>query len=352
MIVAITFVFSIVFTILFIYITDSIYKSSRMKAIAFCKFSLSFKVAIYIPCLFVFAYYLNSIRVPKLLSFLPILYIMFLLLVDSALFFKTVKKIRGVTISFKRYLRIVCFEALIIVIPSFFLIILREFSDNNDTLFYIILVIFVIAYNLLYPVLMQFKYKAVRHQFEELGIFGSDNKFNLFIYNGTVTKEANVLISGIIPPYSMFISDYLVDHTTKQELEAIIYHEIGHIKKAHLLIRNLFLLSCYPVLVSVGFVMDVYFYDTNILLGILIFVSLIILYGGVLFLLISRHQEYQADNYAVKECKNKDVYISALKKLQYLNETFSRKPKAKELFSTHPTIENRIKQINKKFNNE
>lgn len=350
MFVAITFILNIIFTMLYICITNRIYKSNRTKAIHFCKFALGVKVAIYIPCLFVFAYYLKLLRVPKLLSFLPMLYITFLLLVDSALFFKTIKKIRGITISFKSYLRTVFLDSLIIMCPSFFVTILRNFSDNNDTLFYIMLIIFVFAYNLLYPVLMRFKYKADRCQNKELELFVADNRFNLFIYNGNAIKEANVLICGIIPPYSMFISDYLVEHATKQELQSIIYHEIGHIKKAHLPIRNLFLLSCYPILVSVGFIMDAYFYDINIVLGILIFISLIILYGGILFLLISRYQEYQADDYAVKECKDRHVYISALQKLRHLNETFSQKPKARELFSTHPTIENRINRINKKFN--
>ena len=146
----------------------------------------------------------------------------------------------------------------------------------------------------------------------------------------------------------MFISDYLVEHTTKQELQAIIYHEIGHIKKVHLPIRVLLLLSAYPIFVGLGSIMDMYLYDINIVFGLLIVCSSLILYG-MLFLCIVRYQEYQADYYAIKECKDKHAYISALQKLQQLNDTLSKKSKARVLFSTHPTTENRIKRINKKF---
>lgn len=352
MILAITFIVNILLTALFIYIANKCYKKDKLKAISFCRFSLGFKVAVYIPCVFAFSYFLNLINVPKFLSILPILYIIFLVILDASLFFRTIRKIRCITISFADYLRATLLDVIMIMLPAFCVIVSRAFLDNSDFIFYCLLVVLILGYNFLYPILMNLKYKGVRQQLEELETFRNNiktKKYIFYVYNGTVIKEANVLICGIIPPYSLFISDYLISQTTPQELDAIIYHEMGHIKKAHLLIRNIFLLSCYPLLVGVGIIMDNYLSDINILAGILVMIIIMVLYGGVLFLFISRRQEYQADEYAVKKCKDKQIYISALKKLQSSNQFLSRKTSARDLFSTHPTIEKRINRINKYF---
>jgi len=80
---------------------------------------------------------------------------------------------------------------------------------------------------------------------------------------------------------------------------------------------------------------------------ILIFLILIIPICYLTFYLnLLKLHERHADEYVIKSGINPDVLISALTKLHNLNDEPKSLSKLEEKFSTHPSLENRIKYIN------
>lgn len=62
----------------------------------------------------------------------------------------------------------------------------------------------------------------------------------------------------------------------------------------------------------IGWILDTYFPTINFLVGLIVMIFSLIFFGGVVFLLISRNQEYSADRYAVSILKDKYTYIFPL----------------------------------------
>ncbi len=162
---------------------------------------------------------------------------------------------------------------------------------------------------------------------------------------------ANVMITGLFPfCRCVFITDGVLANFSAEEIESLLAHEIGHIKKMHL--WGYFLFSiCYafgfvPLLVYlVGkFPAIEDFLMENKLASPLWVLAIIMVYFGAIFGLLSRKFEKQADKYAVELTGNKDVFISALRKLAKIN-ALPKKWAKTEVSQTHPATEERIRFI-------
>ena len=134
---------------------------------------------------------------------------------------------------------------------------------------------------------------------------------------------------------------------TEDEIEAIYLHEMGHIKKHHIALRNLFLMLFIPLMYGIGVLMDKIeqVQHINIPLGIVFLISIVIGYTVFLYLYISRKQEYAADQYAAENIENIDVLSKALRKLNELNDILES-DKGKGLLKSHPAVDKRIERIN------
>lgn len=153
---------------------------------------------------------------------------------------------------------------------------------------------------------------------------------------------SNAYATGIIPFYKIIIvGKNLKEKLTNTQLKALIYHEIGHHKKKHIL--KLFFVN--TIMQTVFFVMFSVIYNLH-LTSIIMEALLIALAGGVggfIFWVvpnkISFYFEYHADKYSANHY-DRTAIIDSLTKL----DEISGGELAKGNYS-HPTLEKRLNNI-------
>lgn len=154
--------------------------------------------------------------------------------------------------------------------------------------------------------------------------------------------KSNALATGIVPFYkTIIISNNLKDELSKTQLLAIIFHEIGHHEKRHIL--KLFFVN--TILQSLFFLM--FFMVNKINFDIAIFeplsVAIVGGIGGFIFWYvpskISFIFEYQADKYSANYY-NKDEVMIALSKL----DEISGGELSKGNYS-HPNLQKRLNNL-------
>lgn len=182
---------------------------------------------------------------------------------------------------------------------------------------------------------------------------------NLFVMDGSKrSTKANAFFSGLGAKKRIVLYDTLVNNYSKEEITAVLAHEVGHYKKKHTL------LTLIISIIQVGlmlFVLSLVINSNNISLalgvqqksfhiGILVFSILYTPFStisGILMNIISRKNEYEADNYA-KTTYNHFPLIRALKKLSR-DSLSNLMPHPYNVFVnySHPTLFQRIKALNK-----
>jgi len=162
-------------------------------------------------------------------------------------------------------------------------------------------------------------------------------------------KGANAMITGIIPNYRYIILTHaLLKNFDKEEIKAIIAHELGHIKQKHLWI-NAFISICW-FLFWFGIVYGASNIGVDISSSPYIFFA--IYFFAIFFWIfgieswIIRKNEFKADEFAAKIC-GKEVTIKALKKLAEINLVPKKTGKWFDVLGMHPSIEERIRRLQK-----
>ncbi|MEO9476537.1 MAG: M48 family metallopeptidase [Cyclobacteriaceae bacterium] len=149
---------------------------------------------------------------------------------------------------------------------------------------------------------------------------------NIFVIDGSKrSSKGNAFFSGLGKQKKVVLYDTLIENHTVEELTAVFAHEVGHFKKKHIILGTvisigtigfmLFLLSRMVFNSEVSYAMggDISALHLNIMaFGILYSPVSTIL--GLIGNVISRKNEYEADNYAVTTYGG-EALISALKKL-------------------------------------
>lgn len=171
------------------------------------------------------------------------------------------------------------------------------------------------------------------------------------------TKKANAAFTGIGKSKRIILSDTLLENYSKNEIETVIAHELGHYKRNHI-IKNIFIgtASSFITLFLIAF-----FYEASIswfgfqsikTIAALPVLSLWAMLIGLIIApfsnIISRKFEYEADEYAVLSTKKPVDFISTLEKLtdQNLGDK-NPHPFIEWFFYSHPSIKNRISAIKK-----
>ncbi|MBO4816480.1 MAG: M48 family metallopeptidase [Clostridia bacterium] len=191
-------------------------------------------------------------------------------------------------------------------------------------------------------------------------------------------SQPNAFATGRNPEHAIIcVTTGLLDKLEYYELEGVIAHEMAHIKNYDILLSAV-------VTVMVGFIVmlsDIFtrsmFYGRsrksnnkdNGGSGILMLIGLILLIispilGKIMQMAVSRRREFLADSTAIEFTRNPDGLISALRKLDddpnelevankatenmYIVNPFKKnkdKRKKASLFSTHPSIDDRIEAL-------
>ncbi len=183
------------------------------------------------------------------------------------------------------------------------------------------------------------------------------NLDNLFVMDGSKrSSKANAFFSGLGAKKKIVLYDTLVNEYSKEEITAVLAHEIGHYKKKHTLTSMvvgvlqmgvmLFVLSL--VINKPEFSMALGVQEKSFHIGILVFsmlyspLSMVI---GIVMNVISRKNEYEADNYA-KTTYQAEPLVSSLKKLS-VDSLSNLTPHPYYVFMnySHPTLLQRIKAL-------
>lgn len=189
--------------------------------------------------------------------------------------------------------------------------------------------------------------------------------------------QPNAFATGRNPEHSIIcVTTGLLDKLEYYELEGVIAHEMAHIKNYDILLSTV-------VTVMVGFIVMLsdmftrtFIYRGNrdrdddnkgnaivMLIGLILLILAPIL-GKIMQMAVSRRREFLADTTAVEFTRNPDGLISALRKLDedpnelkvankatenmYIVNPFKKnanKKKKANLFSTHPSIDDRIEAL-------
>ena len=190
---------------------------------------------------------------------------------------------------------------------------------------------------------------------------------NVFVIDGSKrSTKANAYFSGLGSKKRIVLFDTLIQDLTKEEIVAVLAHEIGHYKKKHTLmsllfsmittgimffILSLFLIHYWQEIASalyLGKDNDITSYLETFHLGLLAFgiiytpVSLLL---GIGMSMMSRKNEYQADAFAAQFGLADDL-ISALKKLS-VKSLSNLQPHPAYVFVhySHPTLLQRMKAL-------
>lgn len=185
------------------------------------------------------------------------------------------------------------------------------------------------------------------------------------------TKIQNACATGSNPQKAgLAVTQGLLDTLNREELEAVIGHEISHIRNYD--IRVTMMMTC--IIAGLTIINNIaYFFwifgdndwddkdndeDSSSLIGFVVYVIsyLGIIASSLINLAMSRNREYLADASSVELTRNPQGMINALLKIsgkskidvkpQYANMYFLS-TKTTSLLDDHPSIEDRIKAIKK-----
>lgn len=194
----------------------------------------------------------------------------------------------------------------------------------------------------------------------EIVSFSTKVKFeleNVFIMDGSKrSSKGNAYFSGLGKRKKIVLFDTLIDKLSKEEIVAVLAHEIGHYKKKHTLVSiliaivqtglTLFILSLFigsPILSKALGSETPSFHLGLITFGFLY--SPISMVLGLFMNIISRKNEYSADKFAA-ENYNGEFLQSALKKLS-VDSLSNLTPHPLYVFInySHPSLLQRLKFI-------
>lgn len=180
---------------------------------------------------------------------------------------------------------------------------------------------------------------------------------NIFVIDGSKrSSKANAYFSGFWPKKRIVLYDTLIKDLTTKELVAVLAHEIGHYKKKHTfqmlvfgIIQTWFIMFLFSQVienreVALALWSQVSsFHIWAVAFGILFTPLSFIL--GILWNILSRKNEYEADNF-VKENYSWLELINWLKKLSVNNLSNLLPHKVYEFVHySHPTVLKRIKAL-------
>ena len=166
------------------------------------------------------------------------------------------------------------------------------------------------------------------------------------IWNTFKEPLPNAAVAGLLSKFRfVYITDFLLDVFTNNQIEAVVGHELGHLRLGHVLSYLLFSINAILLAIiakSLLIIFCPYFYVNSSLtyaLEIIVFIPLF----ALVFTALARYCERQADLFSsAVTCK--ESFISSMNILKLLIGT---KPKwFPKWLLTHPEIEDRIENVN------
>lgn len=171
------------------------------------------------------------------------------------------------------------------------------------------------------------------------------------------SKRTNAFLSGFGRNRRIAFYDTLIDNQGVDELEAVLAHEMGHVKHRHIPQRlvlavltsgiTFFLMGQMINNPALGMAFGLPSASLHGgLVGFLMLYTPVALMLGLIQNAISRHQEYQADTWAARTVPDPEAMVRALKTLSRDNlATLDPHPLHVALHYDHPPVLDRIRNI-------
>lgn len=261
---------------------------------------------------------------------------------------------------------------LVIGIPILllFFYVVNQFGDLWWLVFASAMFLISVVLSQIFPILiMPIYYKIIPLEDEELKTRitnlskGAGIKVeNVFSFDMSKnTKKANAAFTGLGKTKRIILGDTLLNDYSKDEIETVIAHEIGHYKHKHI-IKNLIFGTISSFLtffiISIIYKISLGWFDFERITQIAA-LPLLSLWAMIIGLIqspigniLSRKYEFEADRYAIESTLKPESFIRTLNKLtdQNLGDKEPH-PFVEWFFYSHPSIKNRVNAI-KDFVNE
>lgn len=166
-------------------------------------------------------------------------------------------------------------------------------------------------------------------------------------------KRLNAYFGGLGSSKRVVLFDTLIAKLDKSELLAVLGHELGHFKHKDIL-KNIASsgLMLFIMFALFGNLPTSIFSELGVTGGAHIVIVLFLLFSPLvsfvlmpLFGLLSRYNEYRADEYG-SECESKEALVQALVKLADENKSFPLShPLTIALYFTHPPLTERLRRL-------
>ncbi len=173
------------------------------------------------------------------------------------------------------------------------------------------------------------------------------------------SRHSNAFFTGIGRFKKIALFDTLLEHLEDNEIQSVVAHEIGHLKKKHIpkqvIWSSLELLAGFYVaylLLHQSWLVEPFGFEPGAIAPaffmLFILGSAIFFWISPLFNLISRKYEYEADRFAKKLMGEGQTLLDALKKLHKKNlSDITPHPVYSAVYYSHPTLKEREKALQK-----
>lgn len=158
----------------------------------------------------------------------------------------------------------------------------------------------------------------------------------LYVFPMSAMRIANAFAHGA---KNVFLTDYLVHHLSKSEVDAVIGHEIAHLQKKHIGIRIAVMIFLLAIIGSATGLLDSVV-PRNFPTGPVLYAILLLI-----IFFISRRNEFAADAGSAQLTGNAEAMMTALAKIARLNTVPLQWSKLDEKLLTHPSTLRRINRL-------
>ena len=228
-----------------------------------------------------------------------------------------------------------------------------------STIFGIIILSIFIYPNYISPLFNKFKNLENEEIKKEVKDLSDRTKFdisNLYVMDKSKrSKHPNAYFTGFKNNRRIVFYDTLIDLLSPSEIKAVLAHEIGHYKHNHV-IKSL-VLSTFVIFIGMYFLsylinsnhyimlLNLPFTESSQLLALVFTYQILSFFVDPLFSILSRKNEYDADNYASEQVES-EYLVTSLIKLYKSNLSFLIPNKFYAMFYfSHPTVLERINNL-------
>jgi len=242
---------------------------------------------------------------------------------------------------------------------------------NLGDLWWLWLWIFISAFNFImlavYPLFIAplfnkfepMKNKTLANQIEKLLNKCGFESSGLFVMNGSLrSNHGNAYFTGFGKSKRIVFFDTLLEKLSGKEIEAVLAHELGHFHHNHVKKRIIlmFLVSFIGLYILGLLKESTWFYeglgvstmtDANALLLFLLVSPLFVFFIRPVMAYYSRLNEFEADEYACKFAKARDLKQSLVKLYRDNASTLTPDPLHSSFYDSHPPALLRIQAIDR-----